>query len=717
MVLYQVSDKGHDLLRTLARRDKELVNSFAHKPESRELLRISWDGDSYWLESSSGYKRRSSVTEVEDVSYVSSAYIPQCLRFGGRPTLSNAHRAHESGETNIRDVNLDEIITLNSVSIIVAEYIPFGANQILTLNNNVGSTERVQGGYVSNVLDDDSSGTALEISNDMTRVEVLDYTQSSHINFEAEIRFREAPGVTQVETFGISLNAEGTCFYGMQLEAVQNRIKDNISLDNLSRVLVDVQQDSSSIVGSVLSQYQRDLLDLVFVGDSVNRNKLSLVIANEITPHLTSGEYMNSPEYQNEFSQIVGDVKAAYDISEQVSLVFGSQGLLVCGPTARNYEPLLCAYLQFQSLDLFLQNLFSRVWILNDDVRTSFSIVKSICHEPEALTKSRSRLCILSKEIIMLEQIMSYLEEALGMMGTPLEPPEQDGRSLFSRLELSGMKGQLVRRVKDAQQNLNASRQHLDLLREQIDIERRNKSAQMGLEMEKSSKQIIALQKTNGDVVRSLKILQVVFSGMLSFSLLDRITGDWSVVDTEWLAEFVDAVIKKNALVWFFISMGVWAIIAIMIARHTYILNWKSRGTTTVEVIVNRKISTSKLRELILQKEKTSEDRKYRDAVCIVTASYQEPATAEFGGTSPLVSLEYDDRNQILLKVTIDYNRREAKREHALSGEELRQKVFCELDSHCVFADDSGTRFPDLAAEKRRKTVLFKAAAGTDSIT
>ena len=71
--------------------------------------------------------------------------------------------------------------------------------------------------------------------------------------------------------------------------------------------------------------------------------------------------------------------------------------------------------------------------------------------------------------------------------------------------------------------------------------------------------------------------------------------------------------------------MGVWAIIETMIARHTYILNWKSRGTTTVEVIVNRKISTSKLRELILQKEKTSEDRKYRDGVCIVATSYQEP--------------------------------------------------------------------------------------------
>lgn len=81
-------------------------------------------------EKHAGYRRKSTITETEDVSYVSSAYVPQCLRYGGRPTLSNAHRAHESGVNtdNIRD-ELDEVITLNSVSIIVAEYIPFGANQ------------------------------------------------------------------------------------------------------------------------------------------------------------------------------------------------------------------------------------------------------------------------------------------------------------------------------------------------------------------------------------------------------------------------------------------------------------------------------------------------------------------------------------------------------------------------------------------------------------
>jgi hypothetical protein len=42
-----------------------------------------------------------------------------------------ANRAAECAESsgNIRD-DLDEVITLNSVSIIVAEYVPFGSNQV-----------------------------------------------------------------------------------------------------------------------------------------------------------------------------------------------------------------------------------------------------------------------------------------------------------------------------------------------------------------------------------------------------------------------------------------------------------------------------------------------------------------------------------------------------------------------------------------------------------
>ena len=38
------------------------------------------------------------------------------------------------------------------------------------------------------------------------------------------------------------LNVDGTVFYGLRLEAVMDRLADDISLDHLSRVLVDVHQ-------------------------------------------------------------------------------------------------------------------------------------------------------------------------------------------------------------------------------------------------------------------------------------------------------------------------------------------------------------------------------------------------------------------------------------------------------------------------------------------
>jgi hypothetical protein len=53
-----------------------------------------------------------------------------------------------------------------------------------------------------------------------------------------------------------------------------DRIKDNISLDHLSRLLVDVHIDSSTIVDSTISAYQRRMLNLIFNGDAENRDKV-----------------------------------------------------------------------------------------------------------------------------------------------------------------------------------------------------------------------------------------------------------------------------------------------------------------------------------------------------------------------------------------------------------------------------------------------------------
>lgn len=217
VLCYQVSARGSSLVARIGRVDRDAVHSIVYAPGTSDLVQALWrDGD--WYLVSGGFERKSTVTDCEDVSYVGSAYVPQCLRFGGRPTLSNAHRSAECARasSNIRD-KLDEIITLNSVSVIVAEYVPFGANNVAQVNANLGSADRVSGGFFSAGVDDDSGGTRFAVQAGLTSVNVLDYSHTRHVNFEADIYMPEDPGIIQVETLGISINADGTIFHGMQV--------------------------------------------------------------------------------------------------------------------------------------------------------------------------------------------------------------------------------------------------------------------------------------------------------------------------------------------------------------------------------------------------------------------------------------------------------------------------------------------------------------------
>lgn len=92
------------------------------------------------------YRIQSSVTECEDVSYVTSPYVPACLReCHWPPNTDNASRSAEAaaGSSNIRD-DLDETITIDQLTVLIGEWIPFGSNQVVALNDRLGSGERCQ---------------------------------------------------------------------------------------------------------------------------------------------------------------------------------------------------------------------------------------------------------------------------------------------------------------------------------------------------------------------------------------------------------------------------------------------------------------------------------------------------------------------------------------------------------------------------------------------
>ena len=89
---------------------KGVVDKFvyAKKSDGGGLLEVSFDSKAndgegaFMLGTADGsFSKESEVSESEDVSYVSSPYLPMCLRKENRfmmPFTSNAHRAHEAAQ-------------------------------------------------------------------------------------------------------------------------------------------------------------------------------------------------------------------------------------------------------------------------------------------------------------------------------------------------------------------------------------------------------------------------------------------------------------------------------------------------------------------------------------------------------------------------------------------------------------------------------------------
>uniref|UniRef100_A0A7S4NNK8 Uncharacterized protein n=1 Tax=Guillardia theta TaxID=55529 RepID=A0A7S4NNK8_GUITH len=201
---YQVSFKGQKLLkRKLTQSSQDAVNSFCLTADG-EVLHVGIEGRGFiFYTQDRSYSVPSKVTETEDVSYVSSPYLPDCLRRGGRGMTSNAHRAYESaaGKSDIKD-EYNEVISLGEVRVLIGEWVPFGDNSLASLMEKLGCQDRVQGGFFSDVIDSFPMEERLETPPGLTGVRILEFDLLNFVNFEADIHFAEDEGIVQEQSIG-----------------------------------------------------------------------------------------------------------------------------------------------------------------------------------------------------------------------------------------------------------------------------------------------------------------------------------------------------------------------------------------------------------------------------------------------------------------------------------------------------------------------------------
>ncbi|TMW67009.1 hypothetical protein Poli38472_012125 [Pythium oligandrum] len=592
--------------------DKQLTTSSTTSPTKEEP---GFNDEGRFVLESVGYYRYSEVTETEDVSYVSSPFVPQCVRSPDafQTLSSNAHRAHEAagGQSNIRDT-LSEAIVLAHPVCIIGEWIPFGSNQVVALNERLGSMDRCQGGLFTSLIDDKPTETQFEVPPGLTQVRILDYDPVRFINFEAEINFPEDDGIVQVENFGIHLNVDGTIFYGIQVDSILDKRADRISVDLLSRLLVDMHQDSSEVMDDLLSSYQSSLLDMIFLGDIGNRGKFNMIMAEQIDPFMPGLEYMDRGDYENELKQVLGDIHCAYDIGDDSVMIVGRDGMLVAGSAAKRFEKVFIAYFSLLCREMFLRSFFTRIFVLEELLKHVRQLIFKAKEDPTHLTTIRSKLTQATNDLILFTDTLGYLLESLEFVKIPHKSPHPsvEEEEIFGYLDLKKQHHDILLRARDLEKLVHGAKYEVVNLRQMADVLNTSQLEDIFLTVESNTKTLADASLIAKQSGSSLDLVQVLLAGSFAFTVLDRLPGGTLNMEApKWVLDaFYEPIIKIPLL--FFVLNLIWMSLFIAIVvwyKHRRRQN-REIGRRTLRMKVHKAINVGHLEAYLATKELTQQE-------------------------------------------------------------------------------------------------------------
>lgn len=383
---------------------------------------------------------------------------------------------------------------------------------------------------------------------------------------------------------------------------------------------------------------------------------------------------------------MIGDTKTAYDISEHDVLIFGEEGLMLVGPNSRHHEPLLCSFLEVMNIDIFTRTFYQRLFFEVDLVRSMKFRVFNADSDPDTVPRTRREMAQASVNLTMLEEVLGYMKEALEHVHIPPEPPESTGRQLFTRLDIPRTKAELTVRVRDLEKIMKGAWEEFQILREVTNNARDEIWFRLNEQIADNTKLMCELQEAQRKGTNALEMMQISLGGLLAFAFLDRITGQWTVMDSAWGTSLANLITGVAGL-WFFFALLFWGLFAagfLLLLRRFARL---AKGTVGVRLKIHKKVVLKNLQEYISMKNLDDELHRVLDGNHVVKVIWTEPLAESWGGFAPQIEVEFDHHTAFMLSVTIAYNRKQARKYLAFNSEELTAQLFEEMHRAKVFED------------------------------
>jgi WD repeat-containing protein 35 len=307
---------------------------------------------------------------------------------------------------------LTVFIRLKDVKLVVSEWIPFGHNHIIAFNEQLDSVKNVKGSLLTDMIDKSPENSTFKTPPVLTEVDVINFDIDEFVNFKAKIRYPEV--VKQEEEFAVHVDSSGRVIYGVEMVEIGGE-GEFLSLDRLSRIIADIVDDSSKMMNTLLSNFQRRLLNLTYYGLARVRNKFVFMVASDISPRKSKAEeYLDGEDLQNEINQVIECVYKVKNFKNGGMAFLGTNGAIIVSEKGSEYDEILYVASYLFGFDLLQRNLFSRLQMLYDTNQDTRSLILQASKlDPRAIDKTQSSLSEISANVVLMNEIISYMRNSV----------------------------------------------------------------------------------------------------------------------------------------------------------------------------------------------------------------------------------------------------------------------------------------------------------------
>jgi WD repeat-containing protein 35 len=564
--------------------------------------------------------------------------------------------------SNIKD-DLDELIILSNVKVLITEWIPFGTNHIASMSLKLGASERIKNAMFTQVIDHDPGGTELTVSPGLTEVYVKSEVFGETINFDASIYYPEDPGIIQVEEFGVNVSSMGRILLGLNVDKIASHSRDRVSLDHLSRLMSDIVLDSSKMLETLLTSYQKNLLSLVFMSRHLNRDKYALVICENIMPLKNVEDYLDAEGYECELKQIIEEVIDTVQLKDGF-IIIGSHGTLLCSKEFKKYEPVLIDFIGVKALEIFMQNFFTSQFVLNDIIRDIKELIAKSETDPRAVENVQALLSKASGDSTLMKEIQGYLTESVQSFEKNLEKNylsyDSKLKEISDYLKIKKSLNLLSDRIFDMEKIINGTLKSLEGLAAVTEVISERQMNRVQEALQNNTRNLEDVTRSSERTGVTMEIMEVILAGSLAFDIMDRITGEWSVMSTPdagtWGAEYLGPLINIPG-VWFLISMSLWAVIAFGLYRFMNWMQERSEPVLIARVKVNRPCSIQALNDYLYNKPVTIRDVDDYTDTLRKKVTWIENDLKKWSAREIKIELFFDEKNGFILSYLLEVPR------------------------------------------------------------